>query len=35
MARYISIAFTPFYLPIMGLIALFMFSYLAFLPWAY
>ena len=35
MARYISIAFTPFYLPIMGLIALFMFSYLAFLPWTY
>ncbi len=35
MARYISIAFTPFYLPIMGLVALFMFSYLAFLPWAY
>lgn len=34
-ARYISICFTPFYLPIMGLMALFLFSYLSMLPWMY
>lgn len=35
MARYISIIFTPFYLPLMGLIALFLFSYLRMMPWPY
>lgn len=35
LARSISIAFTPFYLPIMGLLALFLFSYLSLLPWTY
>ena len=30
-----SILFTPFYLPIVGLIALFAFSYMALLPWTY
>ena len=34
-ARYISICFTPFYLPLMGLAALFLFSYLSMLPWIY
>lgn len=34
-AKYISMAFTPFYLPLMGLIALFLFSYLSMLPWMY
>lgn len=32
MSRYISWLFTPFYLPIMGLTALFIFSYLSILP---
>ena len=27
--------FTPFYLPLVGLMALFMFSYLGLMPWAY
>lgn len=31
-ARYISLLFTPFFLPVMGLIALFMFSYLSMMP---
>lgn len=35
MARYISLVFTPFYLPLMGLVALFMFSYLSMLPLLY
>ena len=30
-----SAIFTPFYLPIVGLVALFVFSYLGLLPWAY
>lgn len=34
-ARVISMAFTPFYLSMVGLIALFMFSYLNLLPWQY
>lgn len=35
MAKYISIIFTPFYLPLMGLIALFAFSYLSMMPLFY
>jgi membrane-associated phospholipid phosphatase len=34
-ARLISLVFTPFYLPLVGLIALFTFSYLSLLPTAY
>lgn len=34
-ARVMSMAFTPFYLPLMSLVALFLFSYLALLPMAY
>lgn len=34
-AKYISLAFTPFYLPLMGLMALFLFSYLSILPMIY
>lgn len=34
-ARAISMLFTPFYLPIMGLVVLFTFSYLSIFPWAY
>lgn len=35
-ARVMSIVFTPFYLPILGLVALFLFSYLSTLvPWYY
>ena len=34
-ARVLSMLFTPFYLPIVGLVALFTFSYLALMPWAY
>lgn len=34
-ARVLSAVFTPFYLPVVGLIALFTFSYLSLLPWAY
>lgn len=35
MARFVSMLFTPFYLPLMGLILLFTLSYLALLPVAY
>ena len=34
-AKAVSIVFTPFYLPIMGMLVLFLFSYLSLLPWAY
>ncbi len=34
-ARLISMLFTPFYLPLLGLVALFMFSYLSLLPLIY
>lgn len=34
-ARIVSIAFTPFYLPLLGMIALFVFSYLNMLPASY
>lgn len=34
-ARIMSVIFTPFYLPLVGLVALFMFSYMALLPMAY
>ena len=34
-ARVISAIFTPFYLPLLGLLALFVFSYLSLLPWVY
>ncbi len=34
-AQVISMVFTPFYLPLTGLIALFIFSYMSLLPWAY
>lgn len=34
-ARYISLIFTPFFLPVMGLIALFLFSYLNMMSWYY
>ena len=34
-ARIMSMLFTPFYLPIIGLIALFSFSYLSIFPWVY
>lgn len=34
-ARVISMVFTPFYLPIVGLAALFLFSYLRLMPWGY
>ena len=32
LSRVVSMVFTPFYLPLMGLILLFTFSYLALLP---
>ena len=32
-ARVISMVFTPFYLPMVGLAALFLFSYLGLMPW--
>lgn len=35
LAQYTSLIFTPFYLPIMGLMALFIFSYLNMLPLMY
>ncbi len=35
LARLVSMVFTPFYLPLMGLIILFTFSYLALLPLGY
>ena len=34
-ARIISMLFTPFYLPIVGLVTLFTFSYLSMFPWVY
>ena len=34
-ARVMSIVFTPFYLPLVGLIARFTFSYMAMMPWRY
>ena len=34
-ARIVSLLFTPFYLPLVGLMALFVFSYLSLMPWAY
>lgn len=34
-ARILSMVFTPFYLSLVGLIALFAFSYLSLMPWAY
>ena len=34
-ARVLSMVFTPFYLSLVGLIALFTFSYLRLMPWAY
>ena len=34
-ARVLSMVFTPFYLPLVGLIALFTLSYLSLMPWAY
>ena len=30
-----SMLFTPFYLPFIGLVALFLFSYLSIFPWPY
>ena len=35
MARVLSMVFTPFYLPIVGLVVLFFFSYLSMFPWTY
>lgn len=34
-ARVMSMIFTPYYLPLVGLIALFTFSYMSLMPWAY
>ena len=34
-ARVMSMVFTPFYLPFIGLIALFIFSYMSLMPWQY
>lgn len=34
-ARVLSMVFTPFYLPLVGLMALFVFSYMNLLPWKY
>ena len=34
-ARIVSMVFTPFYLPLVGLAALFTFSYMSLLPWQY
>lgn len=34
-ARTLSLLFTPFYLPLVGMIALFVFSYLSMLSWQY
>ena len=34
-ARYISLVFTPCFLPVMGLVALFLFSYLSMMPLLY
>lgn len=34
-ARTVSILFTPFYLPITGMVVVFLFSYLRIMPWMY
>ena len=34
-ARIVSMVFTPFYLPFLGMMVLFIFSYLGLMPWAY
>ena len=34
-ARVMSMVFTPFYLPLVGLAALFIFSYMSLMPWQY
>lgn len=34
-AKVLSVLFTPFYLPMLGLLILFIFSYLSLLPWTY
>ena len=34
-ARVVSMVFTPFYLPLAGLLALFIFSYMNLMPFAY
>ncbi len=34
-ARVMSMIFTPFYLPFIGLLALFIFSYMSLMPWQY
>ena len=34
-ARVISMVFTPFYLSLVGLVALFIFSYMSMMPWQY
>ncbi len=34
-ARVMSMVFTPFYLPLAGLLALFVFSYMSLVPWGY
>ena len=34
-ARIMSMLFTPFYLPLLGLVVLFSFSYLSIFPWSY
>lgn len=34
-ARVMSMLFTPFYLPFVGLVALFVFSYMSLMPWQY
>ena len=34
-SRIVSLVFTPFYLPFIGMIALFSFSYLSLFPWPY
>ena len=34
-ARLLSMLFTPFYLPIVGIVLLFLFSYLNMFPWSY
>ena len=34
-ARLLSMLFTPFWLPIAGLVVLFLFTYLSIFPWFY
>ena len=34
-ARVVSLIFTPFYLPLVGLVIMFLFSYMNLLPWEY